>query len=109
MRQFLEFQGHNVDVAADHRTAIRKADDLQPELLVCDFKIRGHADGVDVATELQSQFDIPVIMVTGHRLSQAREKARDTDVRIAAYRRKPISLSELASLIESVSAKAPSD
>ncbi|MDX1556261.1 MAG: response regulator [Xanthomonadales bacterium] len=100
VRQFLEYRGHDVEIAPSGLEAEHKADHLRPDVLVCDFKIEGSANGVDVAKSVRGRFDIPVIMVTGHRLSQAREKAREIEVNISAFRRKPISLPELASLIE---------
>ncbi len=66
MQRFLEFRGHSVDVARSGSTALKKADALQPEVVVSDFKIEGTANGVDVAKEFRSQFDVPIIMVTGH-------------------------------------------
>ena len=100
--RFLEYRGHQVNLADSEALAIRLADEMQPEVLVCDWKLAGNDDGVEVASRVQSRHDIPVILVTGHRLEQARKKARETQVEISAFRRKPVSLTDLAVLIESL-------
>jgi CheY-like chemotaxis protein len=100
--RFLEFRGHEVNLAGNESRAIQMADEMNPEVLVCDWKLAGNDDGVEVARKVQSRHDIPVILVTGYRLAQARKKARESQVEISAYRRKPISLEDLATLIESL-------
>ncbi len=102
VQRFLEFRGHEVDVARSGSKAIELAAVRSPQVLVCDWKLEGGRDGVDVARQLQSHYRVPVILVTGHRLAQARKKARDSRVEVLAFRRKPVSLSDLAALIESV-------
>lgn len=102
VRRFLEFRGHHVEVAESGSRAIELAESSPPDVLVCDWKLNDERDGIDVAQHLQARFKIPVIMVTGHRLAQARQKARAKAVNVAAYRRKPVSLNDLAALIESL-------
>ena len=53
-----------------------------------------------------SALDIPVILVTGHHLALARQEARDSRVNISAYRRKPVSLPDLAALVETLAGDA---
>ena len=102
VQRFLEYRGHEVRVARNASRAIEVAEELSPEVLVCDWKLAGNGDGVEVAGKVRAMNEIPVIMVTGHSLVQARNKARESNVDITAYRRKPVSLSDLASLIESL-------
>jgi CheY-like chemotaxis protein len=102
VRRFLEYRGHKVDLAESESMAIRMADELQPEVMICDWKLSDNDDGVEVARRVKSRHDIPVVLVTGHRLAQARKKARDSEVEINAYRRKPLSLADLANLVESL-------
>lgn len=101
VQRFLEFRGHQVNLADSESLAIRMANELDPEVLVCDWKLADNDDGVEVAREVQSRHDIPIILVTGHRLDQAKKKAREIKVKISAFRRKPVSLADLATLIES--------
>lgn len=102
VRQFFEFRGHQVESAGSGPAAMEIAEDQEPQIAICDFKIEGSMDGVDVAKHLRSRFDIPVVMVTGHQLSQAKRKARQIQADIQAFRRKPIILSDLADLVETI-------
>ena len=102
MQRVLEFRGHEVELARNASSAIELAEKISPEVLVCDWQLENQDDGVDVARRVQSTMDVPVVLVTGQQLSHARLKARQSEVRIAAYRRKPVSLGELANLIESL-------
>lgn len=102
MQRFLEFRGHKVNLARNARRALQLAEETPPDVLVCDWQLEDQDDGVDVAREVQSSLDVSVVLVTGQQLSRARLKARQSEVRVAAYRRKPVSLSELANLIESL-------
>lgn len=102
MQRFLEFRGHKVNLARNARRALELAEETTPDVLVCDWQLEDQDDGVDVAREVQSSQDVPVVLVTGQQLSRARLKARQSQVRVAAFRRKPVSLSELATLIESL-------
>ena len=105
VQRFLEFRGHTVATAKSRSTAIDKAAALDPDLLICDWKL-GDDDGVEVASELKSRYEMLVVMVTAHSLSEVRQRARECDVDISAFRRKPVSLPDLASLVEGLSQPA---
>lgn len=102
VQQFLEYRGHRVDLASNAEEAVERARESELNILVCDWKLAGDEDGIEVAERIQSRSDIPVILVTAHRLQQARQKARACEVRIAAFRRKPVILSDLAEVIEAI-------
>ena len=51
---------------------------------------------------LSGQQEVSVIMITAHRLEPLERKARDMHLDIAAFRRKPVSIIELADLAESM-------
>lgn len=104
VQRFLEFRGHTVALAQDGQGAEKMANKASPEVLVCDWKLAGDDDGVDVARKVRARHQVPVVMVTAHRLSEARRRASESDVAISAFRRKPVSLTELANLVESLGA-----
>lgn len=106
VQRFLEFRGHTVALARDGTDAARLAEETRPEVMVCDWKLAGGDDGVEVVRQVQAQRDVAAIMVTAHRLSEARRRAHEADANISAFRRKPISLSDLASLVESLGGSA---
>lgn len=102
VRQYLEYLGHKVDLANNAARATQIARSNSPDVVVCDWKLANNDDGVDVAGRINSLCDIPVILVTGHRLALARQEARASRVNISAFRRKPLSLPDLAALIDSL-------
>lgn len=102
VEQFLRSLGHRVELAENEAGAIEMADRMYPEMLICDWKLAGNDDGVEVAGRVRSRHDIPVIMVTGRDLAKLKHTARASEVKIAAFRRKPVHLPELADLIESL-------
>ncbi len=95
--RFLKRFGHRVRSAAGASEAIRKANETKPDVLVCDWKLDGDADGVDVARTLQQQYQVPVIFATAYPLDELREASRD--LKVVHYFRKPYSLERLAGVI----------
>jgi DNA-binding response OmpR family regulator len=104
MKRFLEFKGHEVSTAANGEEALQESQNLKPDIVVSDWKLEGDEDGLDVVAQLQSERDPTIIMVTAHRLDRVRDRSRALGLKVAAFRRKPISLASLASLVEEVAA-----
>ncbi|MGH8193688.1 MAG: response regulator [Woeseiaceae bacterium] len=102
VQRFLQFRGHEVTVAATAEDARRRAAQNPPDVLVCDWKLDGDSDGVDMAAALQCRFDMAVILITAHRIEDLKRKARTSGLSVSAYRRKPLSLARLADVIEGV-------
>jgi CheY-like chemotaxis protein len=102
VQRFLQFRGHDVAVAATAEDALQRAAESRPDVLVCDWKLDGDTDGVDMAAVLQSRFKVPVVLITAYRIEDLKRKARNSGISVSAYRRKPLSLAGLADLIEGV-------
>lgn len=102
MKRFLEFEGHQVAVAASEEEAVTESRSLKPNVVVSDWKLRDGDDGLTVARRLQSEYHPSIIMVTAHRLETVRGRAREMGLEIAAFRRKPVSLAHLAELLDEV-------
>lgn len=102
VQRFLQFRGHDVTVAATAQDALDRATLCPPDVLVCDWKLDGDADGVDTAATLQRRFNMAVILITAHRIEDLKRKARTSGLMVSAYRRKPLSLAGLADVIEGV-------
>ena len=98
-RLYLRLRGYDVVVAKDADEALARADEAAPDVAVCDWRLGGERDGVEVARELQSRFEMPVIFVTAHPLDELRAAA--SDVSVYEFLHKPVSLAKLASTIES--------
>jgi DNA-binding response OmpR family regulator len=104
MQKLLEFRGHVVAVASNIHEAAVVAEQLNPEVLISDWKLGDAQDGLDVAAQLCERHELAIIMITAHRLERLQSKARDMHLDIAACRRKPVSISELAELAEALKA-----
>ena len=99
-RRFLQYRGFRVDAAGTAVEAIEKARRLHPDVLICDWKLDGQHDGIDVARLLQQEQDVDVIFVTAYALNELRRNA--PDLRTVGCLRKPISLGTLAAAVESL-------
>lgn len=97
-RRYLQYRGHQVAAAATVSEGLAKADLLQPEVLICDWKLSGRRDGIDVARTLRQRFDLTVIFVTAYALADLRQ--RTGDLGAVSCLRKPISLETLAALLD---------
>jgi len=74
---YLEFNGLRVASAADAVRGLALADELQPSIILMDAALPG-LSGWDAIAELKANprtRHIPVIMLTGHVLGDARERA----------------------------------
>jgi len=95
---YLRHLGYRVIAAANADDAISKGDEHRPDIVVSDWRLGGSKDGVDVARALQDRTGAQVVFVTAHPLEELRAATKDLD--IVGYLRKPVSLQELADVIE---------
>lgn len=103
-QRYLQYCGHSVADAATVDEGIVKAEALHPEVLICDWKLNGKRDGIDVARVLKAKYGVAIIFVTAYGLDDLRAKIGDLgDVECL---RKPISLETLASVLQSVDISA---
>lgn len=66
LKDILEVEGHNVDVAEDGHAGLEMFDNGSYELVLCDIKMP-QMDGIEVLEKLQErQPDVPVVMISGH-------------------------------------------
>jgi PAS domain S-box-containing protein len=59
--------------------AIRKAEELRPDLTLMDIKLKGELDGIEVAQHLRTHFDIPVVYLTAYADDDTLERAKVTE------------------------------
>jgi CheY-like chemotaxis protein len=75
--EYLEFNGLRVAGAADAVRGLQMADELQPSIILMDAALPG-LSGWDAIRELKANprtRHIPVLMMTGHVLGDAKERA----------------------------------
>lgn len=102
-RRYLQHCGHRVAAAGNATEAIEKARELHPDVLICDWKLNGRRDGIDVARLIQNEQNVDVIFVTAYALNELRKSA--PDLRTVGCLRKPISLGTLAAAVDSLAAR----
>ena len=97
---------YDVLTAADGRTAIRTAQQSDPDLILLDLMIP-EVDGLDVCRELRKSSSVPIIMIT----ARGEEIDRVLGLEIGAddYVTKPFSVRELMARIKAVLRRAKNE
>lgn len=98
--RYLDCCGYRVATAASAEEAFREAAANTPDVVVCDWRLDGRPDGVDVARELQCRYGSALVFVTAYPLDELRAATGDLDV--ARYLRKPFSLAALADALRTI-------
>ncbi|MGP1385750.1 MAG: response regulator [Thainema sp.] len=76
LQETLESMSYAVlDIADTAEDAIAKANELRPDLVLMDIRLRGEMDGIQAAEEIWNRLQIPVIYVTGHSDKSTVERA----------------------------------
>jgi two-component system cell cycle sensor histidine kinase/response regulator CckA len=79
LRQRLVNQGYTVPtIVSSGEDALLKAAELRPHLVLMDIHLRGEMDGVETATQIRTQFDIPVVYLTASADETTLARARAT-------------------------------
>ncbi|RKX81204.1 MAG: hypothetical protein DRP58_12150 [Spirochaetes bacterium] len=80
--------------------AIASTKELMPDLIIADVSLSGGASGIDVAAEISGSTGIPIIITSGYEVE---DLALRMDVlNNSHFLRKPINVSSLIKLIESL-------
>ena len=76
----LESAGYGVaDLVFSGEDAVRKAGELQPDLVLMDIKLEGEMDGIEAATQIRERYDIPVIYLTAYSNEGIVQRAKMTE------------------------------
>jgi PAS domain S-box-containing protein len=95
----LEKLGYDViGSAASGEDAVRDAEDLRPDLVLMDIRLRGAMDGIQAATLIRERQDIPIIYLTAYADEQTILRAKITAP--FGYVVKPFNERELRAAIE---------
>ncbi len=82
---------------ASGKKAVHLAETLKPDLVLMDIRLPGEIDGIEAATRIRNQFQIPVVYLTAHSTDQTIERAIATDP--YGYLIKPFKRAELHTTI----------
>jgi len=100
MEHVVKKEGFRTDRAAEGPEALRKAQALNPDLMILDMMLPG-IGGFEVVRQLQASGhgDIPVILVTGRVLDPGGIELIQQESNVKLFLQKPIRPSELAASI----------
>ncbi|WP_141579536.1 response regulator transcription factor [Actinomadura sp. WMMA1423] len=101
--RYLARDGHEVVCVADGRTALRKALDEPPDLVVLDLMLPG-MDGLEVCRRLRETSTVPIVMLTA--LGAETDRLVGLETGADDYVTKPFSPRELALRVRSVLRRA---
>ena len=95
----LERAGYRVPgVAASGGEALEVIRAESPDLVLMDIRLSGEMDGIEVADQVRSEFDIPVVYLTAYEDRQTLQRASRTQA--FGYIKKPIASASLQGSIE---------
>lgn len=87
-----------VDMVSSGAEAIQAAVEMPPDLVLIDIMLKGSMDGIEVASQMQARFHIPVIYLTAYADENTLQRAKTS--RPFGYLVKPFEKRELQIAIE---------
>ncbi len=80
IRRSTQHMGYSVlSIASSGEEAIKKAQELNPDLVLMDIMLNGKMDGIRAAEQIRSCFNIPVIYLTAYSDEKTFERAKITE------------------------------
>lgn len=100
--------GYNVPATASSAvTAFDKLDEVKPDLVFLDIKLKGDTDGIQIAEKIKTEYGIPVIFLTSYVDKSTLDRAKVTEP--YGYLIKPFNESDLQSTVEMALYKSKKD
>jgi len=88
-----EFGYETVGISVTADDAVKMAEELKPDIILMDIKLRGEKTGVDAAREIRKKSDITIIFLTAYSDIELLKNAEDTGP--VAYMVKPLQKNKL--------------
>jgi len=80
IKRNLENLGYNVpSVVSSGEAAIKKAEELSPDIVLMDIMLQGEMDGIKAAEQIRSRINIPVVYLTAYSDETILERAKITE------------------------------
>lgn len=93
----LEKEGYKVTCAYDGQEALRKVDEVNPDLILLDIMLP-HKDGMEVCREVRKKYEVPIIMLTAK--DSEIDKVLGLELGADDYVTKPFSTRELIARVK---------
>jgi signal transduction histidine kinase len=110
MRSLLSGWGHEVIVAGSCAQMLERLATCatRPNLIICDYRLRDHENGIAVVRRLQSEFnaDIPALLITGDTAPERLQEAQESGFFLL---HKPVANAKLRAAIGNLIQSAPGD
>mgnify|MGYP000902539423 CR=1 FL=1 len=98
LRLLMPCEGFEVETAANAQEAYGVAGRFHPDVLVVDWMLKDHTDGLEVADSLRNtNRDLRVIVITGYPTATLEDRVRNTPA--TQFLTKPFTLSDLIGAI----------
>jgi two-component system, response regulator PdtaR len=79
LKQQLEKLGYLVvGIASNGKDAIKKTEEINPDLILMDIVLRGDLDGIETARKIREIYDIPFIYLTSYYDDEILIRAKNT-------------------------------
>ena len=99
IQNILLYLGYSISaVAFTGNEAISNLEKTKADLILMDIGLKGTLTGIEAAKQIKSQYNIPVIFLTGYADENTLRKAKE--VKPSGYIIKPIDENELKAAIE---------
>ena len=85
-------------IAASGEGAIKRVEEIEPDLVLMDILLKGDMDGIEAAEQIRDRFDIPVVYVTAYLDEERLEKTKASEP--YGYITKPFGDKDLRPVIE---------
>ena len=85
-------------IAFSGKAAVKKAEEMRPDLVLMDIVLKGEMDGIEAASIISSRLDIPVVYLTAYSDKKMLERVKATEP--FGYILKPFEGKELKTTIE---------
>ncbi len=103
LRRSLEYEGYQVDCAADGPQGLKKALEARPDLVILDWMLPG-MDGLDVCRQIRMEMEIPILMLTAK--DAVSDRVLGLDAGADDYLVKPFDLNELLARLRALLRRA---
>ena len=87
-----------LDIIAAGEDAIQKADQLRPDIILMDIRLRGEMTGIEAAIQIHLTNDIPIVFLTAYADEPILQRVKFSNP--YAYLTKPVRDKELQASIE---------